>query len=49
MLSLDNDAETQGWFFEQRKDMEIGISIISDYIISAQEKLFMIEQKKHVG
>lgn len=45
MLSLDNDAETQGWFFEQRKDMELGISIISDYIISAQEKLFTLEQK----
>ena len=45
MLSLDNDAETQGWFFEQRKDMELGIFIISDYTISAQEKLFMIEQK----
>ncbi len=45
MLSLDNDAETQSWFFEQRKDMELGVSIISDYIISAQEKLFTIEQK----
>ena len=45
MLTLDDDAETQSWFFEQRKDMELGISIISDYIISAQEKLFTIEQK----
>ena len=45
MLTLDDDAETQSWFCEQRKDMELGISIISDYIISAQEKLFTIEQK----
>ena len=45
MLTLDDDAVTQSWFFEQRKDMELGVSIISDYIISAQEKLFTIEQK----
>lgn len=46
MFSLDDDAETQSWFFEQRKDMELGLSIISDYITTAHKKLHLIEKEK---
>jgi hypothetical protein len=46
MFSLDDDAETKDWFFKQRKDMELGLSIISDYITTACEKIHLIEKEK---
>lgn len=46
VYKIEDDRETQKWFFEQRRDMELGISIISDYIITACEKIHKIEKER---